>query len=129
MTELGKTGAATRMDNNRDWSQDGLAYGRLCGVITLLVSVAPVDAALPESRSLMFSCRGGTSFSAQLGRHAATMNVNGQRYQLQRKPFSFGDRFVSDVGTLVIDGDYGTFIGKELPAMRGCKTKDAAFRR
>ena len=80
------------------------------------------SATTPEPRSQAFGCKDGTSFVVVVRNEIADVTFShGEQYQLRSKPSSMGQRFVSSVATLIIDGRFAAFVSNTRSDLNQCR--------
>src|SRR6185369_5422887 len=79
-------------------------------------------ATTPEPRSQVFGCKDGTSFVGVVRNEIADVTFShGEQFQLRSKPSSMGQRFVSSVATLIIDGRFAAFVSNTRSDLNQCR--------
>lgn len=74
-----------------------------------------------EQNGRRFTCSDGTTFVVAVSGEVADVSFfRSERYRLQAKPFSLGQRFVSPTATLIIDGRFATFVSNRRLNLRSC---------
>ncbi len=78
----------------------------------------------PSSES--FTCQGGERLSIIRAHDKATVIYNDATFILAKQPSNLGERFSSDAGTLIIDGDFAAFVTPEFSDLNDCRSGDSS---
>lgn len=99
-------------------------------VAAVVLPLASCACANSTSNSDTFRCRDGSKLTVIRHDGGARALVGKRSYDLRQKPSNLGERFVSSEATLIIDGEFATFVTADLRSLGGCKviTSGAAAR-
>ena len=98
----------------------GRSAGRRLG-LALLAEALTTPALAAGEVPQHFTCRDGTAFVVVVsGRIADVSFSQSEHYRLRSKPFSLGQRFVSQTATLIIDRQLAAFVTSDRMGLEKC---------
>jgi hypothetical protein len=93
-----------------------------CGVafFFMLVGCSAPSPASPANVSV-YHCKGGRSITVREAPDAATVEYGKQRFELTRRPSTLAVKYASAEATLMIDGDFASFVSEAIYDLQGCR--------
>lgn len=93
----------------------------MIGTVALLcLGVAAVMPARAASLNRSFACANGQKFAVAVADGTASVRTANAAFQLPRKTSSIGIKFVSPSTTLIMDHDFASLVGRDLPRFERC---------
>lgn len=96
-------------------------YSLAATAALLAGAIAPLALAQPLTAAERITCAGGKQFLLRTSTNGARVQIGTRQLNLPRKPSALSERYGSNEGTLMLDGEFVAFVPKGDAGWRDCR--------